>query len=78
MANEHEQKLARKGRIVALVIAGAMVAWLVLQWVGQQMGWPARFAFLMDFAALGALVWALVVSLQIRRARRDDNANGQG
>ncbi len=78
MASEHEQKLARKGRIVALVIAVAMVLWLVLQWLGREMGWPVRFAFLIDFAALGALIWALVVSLQIWRARRDDNANGQG
>jgi|AntRauTorckE6833_2_1112554.scaffolds.fasta_scaffold217512_2 uncharacterized integral membrane protein len=78
MASEQERQQARKGRIAALVIAGAMVLWLALQWVGQQMDWPARYAFLIDFAALGALIWALVVSVQIWRARRDDNANGQG
>ena len=78
MGTEHDRQQARKGRIVALVIAGAMVAWIVLQWLGRQMGLPGRYAFLIDFAALGALIWALVVSLQIWRARRDHNANGQG
>lgn len=78
MASEHEHKLARKGRIAALVIAVSVVLWLGLQWLGSEMDWPVRFVFLIDFAALGALIWALVVSLQIWRARRDDNANGQG
>ncbi len=67
---QQEQALARKGRMVALVIAGAMVAWIVLQWVGKQAGLPGRYALLFDFAAIAALIWALVNIYQIWRARQ--------
>ncbi len=65
-----EQQLARKGRMVALVIAGSMLGWMVVQWVGNQAGLPGRYALLFDFAALGALIWALVNIYQIWRARQ--------
>ena len=71
-----EQALAAKGRLVSLVILGTMVLWLTALWVGPMLGLPGRYAFLFDFAALAGLFWALVVSLQIRRARksaRDDS-----
>lgn len=67
---EHEQALARKGRIVALVIAGSMLLWLAAQFIGKAIGLPGRYALLFDFAAIAALVWALVNILQIWRARR--------
>jgi len=67
-----EQALARKGRVAALVIAGAMLIWLAAQWIGPQLGLAGRYALLVDFAALAAFVWAFIVALQIRRARRQD------
>ena len=36
------------------------------------MGLSPRYAFLFDFAAIAALIWALVVTYQIWRARRDN------
>lgn len=72
MRDNHSDSEARKGRVVALVIAGAMVLWLIAQWLGKAMGLPGRFALLFDFAAIAALIWALVVSLQIWRARRNN------
>ncbi|WP_299962411.1 DUF5337 domain-containing protein [uncultured Roseobacter sp.] len=63
-------ELAARGRLVSLVIAGTMVLWLLALWVAPMLGLPGRYAFLFDFAALAALVWALVVALQIRRARK--------
>lgn len=71
MSSEQEQKQARAGRVVSLVIAGAMVLWLAAQWLGPQLGLPGRYALLIDFAAIGALVWALVVTLQLWRKRQD-------
>ncbi|MBY5972226.1 hypothetical protein PSM7751_02375 [Pseudooceanicola marinus] len=65
-------ELARKGRLVGIVIAVTMVLWMALQVVGGQLGLPERFVFLFDFAAIAAFVWALVVVAQIWRARRDD------
>lgn len=69
-----EDAIARKGRTAALVIAGSVTLWVLAQWLGPQLGVPARFAFLVDFAALAALFWALVVTYQIWRARQ----NGKG
>lgn len=67
-----EMQLARKGRTVGVVIAVTMLVWMGAQWLGSQMGWPVRFVFLFDLAAIAALFWALVVTMQIWRARRDN------
>ncbi|WP_304193691.1 DUF5337 domain-containing protein [Lentibacter algarum] len=71
MSSEQDQKQARAGRVVSLVIAGAMILWLAAQWLGPQLGLPGRYALLIDFAAIGALVWALVVTLQLWRKGQD-------
>lgn len=71
MSSEQDQKQRRAGRVVSLVIAGAMILWLAAQWLGPQLGLPGRYALLIDFAAIGALVWALVVTLQLWRKRQD-------
>lgn len=72
MGKDVEEKLARKGRTVAMVIAGAMMLWLLVQWLGKEIGLPGRYALLFDFAAIAAFIWALVVILQIRRQRREN------
>ncbi|MBT9382531.1 DUF5337 domain-containing protein [Pseudooceanicola sp. CBS1P-1] len=63
---------ARKSRQLAIVIAVTMLAWMGLQLLGGKMGLPGRYAFLLDFAAIVALVWVLVEATRIWRARRDD------
>jgi Family of unknown function (DUF5337) len=70
-ASESEASLARKGRTAGLVIAVTVTIWVLAQWVGPELGLPIRWAFLVDFAALAALFWALVVTYQIWRARQD-------
>ena len=57
-------------RLVAIVIAVTMILWLGAQWMGGKMGWPYRFVFLFDLAALAAFFWALVVTYQIWRKRQ--------
>ncbi|OUS22062.1 hypothetical protein A9Q95_03220 [Rhodobacterales bacterium 59_46_T64] len=69
MSNQ-EQQLARKGRIVALVIAGTMLLWMGAQVLAAKLGWEARFLFLFDFAAIAAFIWVFVVIYQIWRARQ--------
>lgn len=66
-----DRALARRARIVALVIAGTVIAWLGAQWLGGTLGLPGRYVFLFDFAAIGALIWALAVTWQIQRRRRE-------
>ena len=72
MSREKDERDRRAGRQVALVIAGAMLLWIAAQWLGPQLGLPGRYALLIDFAAIGALLWALIVTLRIWRARRDE------
>ena len=65
-----EMRNARSARTVAVVLAVTMLLWMGVQVVGGEMGWNARYAFLFDLAALAAVLWALVVTYQIWRARR--------
>jgi len=70
-SDEADEAIARKGRVAGLVIACSVTLWLAAQWIGPALGLPLRWAFLVDFAALAALFWALVVTYQIWRARQD-------
>jgi len=72
MSNELEQQLAKQGRLVGVVIAVTMVVWIGANWLGPKMGMAGRFAFLFDFAAIAAFIWALVVTLKIRRKRQEN------
>lgn len=65
--SESDDQQARTGRIVALVIAGTMIAWMAAQWIGPGVGLHPSLAFLFDLAALAALFWSLVVLVQLWR-----------
>lgn len=67
-----ERALAGQARLAAFVIAAAMLLWLGAQWLGGQMGWQARYAFLFDLAALAALFWGLVVTFRVWRKRQSN------
>ena len=69
--SDQDKALARQGKLVALVIAGTMLLWMVAQWVGGEIGLEARYVFLFDLAALAAFIWAFYVTYQIWRKRRD-------
>ena len=66
-----EAELTRRGRSIALVMAGAMLAWLALQWAGSALGWPVGLVFVFDALALLAFVWALAATYRLRRRRRE-------
>ncbi|WP_323008262.1 DUF5337 domain-containing protein [Paracoccus sp. (in: a-proteobacteria)] len=68
---------ARQMRLVAVVIAATMAFWLGVQWLGGQQDWPAKYAFLADLMAIGALIWSLAVTWRIWR-RRNASSQGQG
>ncbi|WP_407927494.1 DUF5337 domain-containing protein [Fuscibacter oryzae] len=61
---------ARQARTAGLVMAGTMVLWLGAQVVGGEMGWPPRFALLVDLLALAGFIWALALTYRIWRKRR--------
>jgi len=70
--SERDRDLARRGRTVALVIAGTMIFWLGAQALGGRLGWEARYVFLFDLMALAGFFWAFVVTFQIWRQRRGE------
>ena len=73
MKDQHpDHAIARKGRHVALVIAGTMALWLALQFLAPALGLPGRYALLFDFAALAAFLYAGVNIFQIWRARQQN------
>ncbi len=67
--NEAEMLLARRARLVAVVLIATMILWVGAQWLGGRLGLAPRFAILLDLAALAGFVWALAVTFQIRRRR---------
>ncbi|AXX97372.1 DUF5337 domain-containing protein [Profundibacter amoris] len=71
LSPDQEQALARKSRMVAVVIAVVVVLWMGAQWIGGRIGLDPKFAFLFDLAALAAFFWTMIVTYQIWRRRRD-------
>jgi len=68
----NHKAVARQARLVSLVIAGTMVLWLALQWLGGRFGLPERYVFLLDLLALAGFLWALIVTWQIWRKQHDN------
>lgn len=67
-----ERRRRSQIRQAAITMAVTMVIWMGASFLGGQLGLPARFAFLVDLAAIAALVWALIVTYWVWKARRED------
>lgn len=61
---------ANTAKLVAIVLVATMVLWMGANFFGAQVGLPTRWLFLFDFAALGAFLWALIVTFGIWRKRQ--------
>lgn len=63
---------ARRGRVIALVIAGAMVVRIVGQWLLKATGRDdPSYAIALDLLALAALGWALFATFRLWQRRKD-------
>ena len=71
LSPDQEKALARKARMVAVVITVAMVLWMGAQFFGGRLGVNPKYVFLFDLAALAAFFWTMIVTYQIWRTRRD-------
>ncbi|WP_319824210.1 DUF5337 domain-containing protein [Thalassovita sp.] len=69
---DRDAELARKGRKVALLIAGTGVFWVLANLVGGQLGLDNRTRALFDLIALAGFVLAIAMIYQIWRARQND------
>ncbi len=68
---DQDKSLSRQARVVSVVIAATMILWLGAQWLGGALGLPERYVFLFDLFAMAGFFWALVVTWQIWRKRRE-------
>jgi hypothetical protein len=68
---EREKELARLGRLISIVIAGTMLLWMAAQWIGGELGLPSEYVFLFDLFAMAGFLWALIVTRQLWRKRRE-------
>lgn len=71
MSQDAREALARKGRRVALLIAGTALFWVLGLFVGGRLGLSQRWLALIDLVALAGFVLALVMVWQLWRARKD-------
>lgn len=67
-----ERRYRRQIRAAAITMAATMILWMGASFLGGRLGLPPRFAFLVDLAAIAALVWALIVTYWVWKARRAD------
>ena len=72
MEQSTDQKIAQRGRLLALVIAGTMLFWLAAQWIGPMIGLAGEYAVLIDLVVMAAFVMALYNGLQLWRIRQKD------
>ena len=68
---EQEKELARLGRLISIVIAATMILWMAAQWIGGAIGLPDEYVFLFDLFALAGFLWAIFVTFQLWRKRRE-------
>ena len=66
--NKNEKE--KKGRLIALIIAGSVLFWSLLQGAAPSVGIPAHYMLLIDFFTLAALVWAMISLYIMVRSRR--------
>ncbi len=63
---------ARKGRRIALFIAGVGLGWIMVTAIGAEYGWSQRTRALFDLAALAGFGAGLWMTYQLWRARQAD------
>ena len=70
MTEPKDMALAKQARTIGLVLLATIVLWMGLQVVGRDMGWPVRYALLIDLSALAGFVWCLAATYRIWRQRQ--------
>ena len=59
MSESYKNRKEKQGRLIALVIAGSVLIWSVMQGVAPSFGIPARYMLIIDLFTLISLSWAL-------------------
>ncbi|SHH25992.1 DUF5337 domain-containing protein [Marivita hallyeonensis] len=63
---------ARRGRRIALIIAGIGLFWILITAIGSEYGWSQRTRAFFDLLVLAGFGGALWMTYQLWRSRRND------
>ena len=66
-----KDELNRRGRKIALIIAGTGVFWIVITALGGALDWSQRLRALFDLLALAGFIWAVWMIYGLWRARQE-------
>ena len=59
MSDSYKNRKEKQGRLIALVIAGSVLIWSVMQGVAPSLGISARYMLMIDLLTLISLSWSL-------------------
>ena len=69
MSELNKNRKEKQGWLIALVIAGSVLFWSVLQGAAPSLGISTRYMLLIDFFTLAALAWSMISLYKIVRNR---------
>ena len=61
----------KQSRLIAIVIAGSVLFWTIIQGAAPSLEISARYMLLIDFMTLAALAWCLISLYKILCSRRE-------
>ena len=61
----------KQSRLIAIVIAGSVLFWTIIQGAAPSLEIAARYMLLIDFMTLAALTWCLISLYKIFSSRRE-------
>ena len=61
----------KQSRLIAIVIAGSVLFWTIIQGAAPSLEISARYMLLIDFMTLAALTWCLISLCKIFSSRRE-------
>lgn len=76
MAADNDNPTAKTGRMLAKLIAGTGIVYIVVQLVAAQYEWPHRMMALFDLAALAVFGYALWLTIKLWRNSRETDGKG--
>ena len=71
MNNSDKKIKGKQYRFIAIVIAGSVLFWSIMQGVAPSLEISARYMLLIDFFTLAALAWSLISLFKIFISRRE-------
>ncbi len=59
--------LSTQAKRIGIALVAIMGAWLLVQEIGAQYGWPLKYSFLADLFAMAAFLWTMVATWRLWR-----------